>query len=57
LTFQSVTAAAASLRTPGLPDFSRHNIPKTGKIYQNDQDVYHMAIKINEMAVKLNKCP
>jgi hypothetical protein len=46
----------SSLYTPGLPDFSRHNIPNRGKIYQmatkctkwpqnapNDHEIYHLA--------------
>jgi hypothetical protein len=29
----------------GLPDLSCYNLPKTGKIYQNDPIVYEMAVK------------
>jgi hypothetical protein len=30
---------------PGLPDFSRYNLPNRGKIYQNDHEIFQMAIK------------
>jgi hypothetical protein len=29
----------------GLPDFSGHNIPKRGKMYQNYPQIYQMVVK------------
>jgi hypothetical protein len=42
---------------PGLPDFSCRNLPKLGKIYQNDHKIFKMiteyanAHKIYHMAI------
>jgi hypothetical protein len=46
------------LSTSGLPDFSWHNIPKRGKIYQitkalpKDYKIYQITVKYTKIAVK-----